>query len=650
MTVSRILRRPDAATVRNANVTRFQALAAERHQRELDGYRDLHKWSIDEPEEFWGLLWDYLDVRYSERWTRATSERKPMWTSQFYAGSRLNFAENLMRSRDDRVVVIFRDEAGNRTEWTAAELWHEVAGLADAMRQAGVAAGDRVAAFAPNHPVTLAAMLAATSIGAIWSSCSPDFGRHGVVDRFGQIEPKLLVACDYYHYNGKTFDLLPRVAEIVDDLPCIEKTIVFPYLDDAPDVSRVRDAVLIQDFRTDATEIDFEQLSFDHPLFVLFTSGTTGVPKCIVHRAGGALVQLMKDHQLHCDLGPDDRLFFYSTCGWMMWNWLVTALASDSAIVLYDGSPFHPGPESLWKLAEEEGVTAFGVGAKYLSSLEKANYAPGNHHDLSRLQLVMSTGSVLPPEGFDFVYDKISSDVLLASVTGGTDILSAFALGVPTLPLYRGELQCLALGMATNVFNQQAEPVIGQSGELVCTKPFPSMPIGFWNDDDNNRYSAAYFERFQGVWHHGDFAEITEHSGLIMHGRSDAVLNPGGVRIGTAEIYRQAEKLDEVVESICVGQDWEDDVRVILFVVLREAVALDDELVARIRNIIRTNASPRHVPARILAVPDVPKTRTGKLAEIAVRDTIHGRPVANTDALANPEILDHYANRSELGC
>lgn len=648
MSQSPILWEPDPVAIETANVTEFTALASERFGRTFDSYRDLHAWSIAEPEEFWGLLWDFLGIKYSQSWITAMEEREPMRTTRFYAGSKLNFAENLMRFRDERVVLIFRDEVGNRIEWSAAQLWSEVAGLAAGMRAAGIVAGDRVAAFVPNHPTTVAAMLAATSIGAVWSSCSPDFGTSGVVDRFGQIEPKLLIACNRYHYNGKTFELLPRIADIVERLPSVETTVVFPYLDETPDVSGIANASPLGDFRADATEIDFQQLPFDHPLFILFTSGTTGVPKCIVHRAGGALVQLMKDHQLHCDLGADDRLFFYSTCGWMMWNWLVTALASEAAVVLYDGSPFHSGPQALWQLAEEERVTAFGVGAKYLSSLQKSGYEPNRHHKLSTVQLLMSTGSVLPPEGFDFVYDKISHHALLASVTGGTDILSAFALGVPTLPLYRGELQCLALGMATNVFDQQGEPIVGESGELVCTKPFPSMPIGFWNDEDDRRYSAAYFERFPGVWHHGDFAELTSNGGLIMHGRSDAVLNPGGVRIGTAEIYRQVEKLDEVVESICVGQEWENDVRVVLFVVLRGELRLDEALATRIRSAIRQHASPRHVPAKIVAMPDVPKTRTGKLAEIAVRDAIHGRSVANTDALANPESLDHYADLSEL--
>ena len=650
MSDDRILWRPNEGTVGKAKVSRFSALAEARFERSFSTYRELHRWSIEAPEEFWGLLWEYLDVRHESAWTTAIKKSDPMWSSRFYDGSTLNFAENLLRNRDQRTVLIFRDEAGSRIEWTGADLWREVAGIADAMRNHGVTAGDRVAAFVPNHPVTLAAMLAATSIGAIWSSCSPDFGKRGVVDRFRQIEPKLLFACASTFYNGTTFDLVPRIAEIAAELPSLQQTIVFSYRGESADLTATPNAVTVDDFASDATEIEFEQLPFDHPLFILFTSGTTGAPKCIVHRAGGALIQLMKDHQLHCDLGSDDRLFFYSTCGWMMWNWLVAALASNIAVVLYEGSPFHPGPETLWRLAEEEGVTAFGVGAKYLSSLEKSGYAPREHHDLSSIKLLMSTGSVLSPEGFDFVYRQISSDLLLASVTGGTDILSAFALGVPTLPLHRGEIQCLALGMATNVFSQDGKAVVAESGELVCTEPFPSMPIRFWRDEDNQRYNAAYFERFPGVWHHGDFAEVTERGGLIMQGRSDAVLNPGGVRIGTAEIYRQVDSLDEVVESVCVGQNWEGDVRVVLFVVLRPDVELTDELADRIRRNIREHASPRHVPAKVLAVADVPRTRTGKLAEIAVRDTLHGRPVANTDALANPDALAHFKARPELSC
>ena len=638
--------RPDQMT--NTRMLRFSKLAAERSRRSIGNYQALHDWSINCPEEFWGLLWEFLDLKYSESWDTAYEQATPMWQSRFFVGSKLNFAENLLRLRGERSLVIFRDELGNRSEWSANELWNQVAGLADALRTAGVVAGDRVAALVPNHPLALASMLAAASIGAVWSSCSPDFGKSGVLDRFGQIEPKVLIACGRYHYNGRTFDLLPRIAEVVEELPSLERTLVFPYLDEPLDLSGIPDGITFDEFRSPAKDIKFEQLPFDHPLFILFTSGTTGVPKCIVHRAGGALVQIAKEHRLHCDLGNDDRLFFFTTCGWMMWNWLVTGLASESTLVLYDGSPFYPGPGSLWQLAQEEQVTVFGISAKYLSALEKQEFAPGNHFDLSSLRLLLSTGSVLAPESYDYVYEKIKSDLLLVSMTGGTDLLSCFALGSPTLPLYRGELQCPGLGMAVSVFNEAGESVVGQSGELVCRQAFPTVPVGFWKDEDHRRFRAAYFERFPGVWHHGDLAEVTENGGLIMQGRSDAVLNPGGVRIGTAEIYRQVERLDEVIESICIGQDWDKDVRVVLFVVLAEGVSLDENLIDRIRFMIRTNASPRHMPAKIVAVPDVPRTRTGKLAEIAVRETVHGRPVANTEALANSECLRYFADRPEL--
>lgn len=643
-----IIWRPDPAKASRTNIARFQTLASDITNRSFSSYAELHRWSIEDPVQFWAALWKFLDIRASESWTTVYEESVPMWKSRFFSGSKLNYAENLMRCRDDRVVVIFRDEAGNRVEITAAELWRDVARTAKAMRAAGIRAGDRIAAFVPNHPGALTGMLAAASGGAVWSSCSPDFGSSAVVDRFGQIEPKLLFATDHCHYNGKTFDLLPRVAEIVVRLPSVERVVICPYLNDTPDISAVPRAVLLADFQVAADDLVFEQLPFDHPLFILYSSGTTGMPKCIVHRAGGALIQLMKDHMLHCDLGVDDLLFFYSTCGWMMWNWLVTALASGSTIVLYDGSPFYPGPDALWQLADEERLTAFGVGAKYLTAIEKAKQVPRDRFELSELRIVMSTGSVLPPESYDYVYEKIKPDVLLASVTGGTDILSAFALGAPNLPLVRGEIQCLALGMGTSVYNDSGKTVIGESGELVCTRPFPSIPLKFWNDDGDIRFSAAYFERFPGVWHHGDFAELTERGGLIIHGRSDAVLNPGGVRIGTAEIYRQVEKLDEVLESVCIGQTWDNDVRVVLFVVLREGEQLDEELITRIRTVIRQNASPRHVPERILAVPDIPRTRSGKLAETAVRDAVHGRKIANTDALANADALRHFTNRDEL--
>lgn len=643
-----ILWRPDSADIETANITLFQKAVTEKLGRSFSNYSELHRWSIDQPAEFWAALWNHLEIKASRGWTSAVTPAERMRETRFFEGSRLNFAENLLRHRDQRVVVIFRDEAGNRFEVTGAELWREVARTAAGLRNAGIVAGDRVAGFVPNHPCALIAMLATTSIGAIWSSCSPDFGTSGVLDRFGQIQPKVLFTADGYHYKGKTFDSLSRVSKFAAKIPSIQSIVVFPYLKRDPNIAGIPGAVLMSDFQVEVDSPEFVQLPFDHPAFILYTSGTTGVPKCIVHTAGGALIQLMKDHQLHCDLHPGDRLFFYSTCGWMMWNWLVTGLASGCTIILFDGSPFAPDPNVLWKLADEEQVTAFGIGARYLASIEKEGLEPGGHFDLSQLRLLMSTGSVLPAEGYDYVYSKIKSDLLLASVTGGTDILSAFALGVRTKPLYRGEIQCVALGMAVDILDDEGAPVMGESGELVCTKPFPSMPLKFWSDTNNERYDDAYFARFPGVWCHGDFAELTERGGLVIHGRSDAVLNPGGVRIGTAEIYRQVDKLDEILESVCIGQIWNNDIRIVLFVILRGGFELTDELKQRIRQVIRENATPRHVPARIVAVPDAPKTLSGKIAEIAVRDVVHGRVVKNTDALANPEALGYFENIAEL--
>jgi len=640
---------PDPDWPDSTNIGQFQKVIAKKTGRSFSSYFELHAWSINQPAEFWAELWDYLDIVASTGWESPVNPAKQMRETCFYQGARLNFAENLLRYRDKKTAVIYRDETGARREISGEELWREVASTAAGLRNSGVVAGDRVAGFVPNHPSALIAMLAATSIGAIWSSCSPDFGISGILDRFGQIKPKILFTAEGYYYNGKPFDSLATVAEFASQIPSIEQLVVFENRSGTVSLKNLPHAVSLSDFQVRTDEMEFAQLPFDHPLFVLYTSGTTGVPKCIVHRAGGALIQLMKDHQLHCDLDRNDTLFFYSTCGWMMWNWLVTALASGCTIVLYDGSPILPDqPDVLWKLAEEERVTAFGIGARYIASIEKQGIEPGQRFDLSKLRILMSTGSVLPPESYDYVYSAINPDLQLASVTGGTDILSAFALGIPSLPLYRGEIQCRALGMATDVFNDDAESIVGESGELVCTKPFPSMPLNFWNDSDNGRYDEAYFSRFENIWCHGDFAELTERGGLIIHGRSDAVLNPGGVRIGTAEIYRQVEQLDEIIDSVCVGQIWGDDIRVVLFVVLRHGTTFTESLQQQIRLAIRENATPRHVPKIILQVPDIPRTLSGKIAEIAVRDSVNGKAVRNTDALANPQALEYFRDRVEL--
>ncbi|MCB1909646.1 MAG: acetoacetate--CoA ligase, partial [Rhodocyclaceae bacterium] len=514
----------------------------------------------------------------------------------------------------------------------------------------GVGVGDRVAGFVPNMPETIAATLAATSLGATWSSCSPDFGVRGVVDRFGQIEPTVLFCADGYHYAGKQIDSLGRVAEFVAELPTLKKVVVWPYTRDSYDVSGIPNAVTLADFIKPypAGEIDFVQVPFNQPLFIMFSSGTTGVPKCIVHGVGGTLLQHLKEHQLQTDVKAGDRLFYFTTCGWMMWNWLISGLGSEATLLLYDGSPFHPSGNILFDYADAEQMTVFGTSAKYIDACAKAELKPVETHSLASVRTMTSTGSPLVPEGFAYVYDAIKRDVCLSSISGGTDILSCFVLGCPILPVHAGEIQCKGLGMAVEVFDDDGRPVIGEKGELVCTRPFPSMPLGFWNDADGSRYRAAYFERFDEVWCHGDFCEQTEHGGLIIHGRSDATLNPGGVRIGTAEIYRQVEKLDEVVESLVIGQDWERDVRVVLFVKLREGIALDDALVDRIRQTIRANTTPRHVPARVLQVADIPRTKSGKIVELAVRNVVHGRPVKNIEALANPEALAYFAERPEL--
>ena len=554
----------------------------------------------------------------------------------WFAGTRLNFAENLLRGTGVGPAIIAWDERGRRRELSWDQLRAEVARVADGLRAAGIVAGDRVAGFMPNLPEAIVAMLAATSLGATWSSCSPDFGIRGVLDRFGQIAPKVLFTVDGYCYGGKTLDSIGRIAGILESLPSVTCVVVVANVSPRPDLARLPAARHYEEFGGPDATLRFERLPFDHPLYILYSSGTTGVPKCIVHGAGGTLLQHLKEHQLHSDVHPGERLFFFTTCGWMMWNWLASALASQVTVVLFDGSPFHPDEGVLWRLASEERVALFGTSPKYLAALEKSGYRPADKVDLVNLRTVLSTGSPLAHEQFDFVRDAIGADIQLASISGGTDIVSCFALGNPTLPVYRGELQCRGLGMRVEVFDDDGRPLQGQQGELVCTAPFPSMPVGFWNDPDGSRYRAAYFERFPNVWCHGDFAVLTARGGLVILGRSDAVLNPGGVRIGTAEIYRQVEKLDEILESIAIGQDWDNDVRVVLFVRLRAGITLDSTLEKRIRDVIRNNTTPRHVPARIVAVGDIPRTISGKIVELAVREVVHGRPVRNTDALAEP--------------
>ena len=614
----------------------------------FDHYDALYQWSVSDLEAFWQRVCRYCGVRFDSDAQTILSRPGSIMDAGWFAGAELNYAANLLRHDGDQAALVFYAENGSRRELSWRQLRTAVAAAAGGLRAAGVCKGDRVAGYLPNCPEAIVAMLATASVGAVWSSCSPDFGSNGVIDRFGQIRPKVLFACNGYTYNGKLCDSRQTVTEVVAAIAAIERVVMVPFADSLPAVNGTANACSWEDFVVAGEVLTFASVAFDHPLFILYSSGTTGVPKCIIHGHGGTLLQHQKEHMLHTDIGPSDRLFYFTTCGWMMWNWLASGLASGATLILFDGAPFYNDGRVLWQMAEQEAVTVFGTSAKYISALEKAGVRPRDEFSLPHLRTLLSTGSPLAPESFDYVYDAVSDDLLLASISGGTDILSCFALGNPLLPVRRGELQSRGLGMAVRIFDEQGNSVIGEHGELVCTRPFPSAPVGFWDDPDGTRYRAAYFERFDGVWAHGDFAELTEQGGVVIYGRSDAVLNPGGVRIGTAEIYRQVEKLDEVIESIAIGQDWEDDVRVVLFVVLRAGKELNQDLRQRIRAVIRSNTTPRHVPAKIVAVPAIPRTRSGKIVELAVRSVVHGEAVRNTESLANPEALEYFRNLPEL--
>jgi acetoacetyl-CoA synthetase len=654
---------PGADRVRRANMTAFLDRVRRRRPDGAEAVSDfpsLYRWSVARPDAFWPEVWAFCGVVAEDRPGRAPWDEvvigldrmappDPELGPRWFTGARLNFAENLLRHADDREALVFWNESGRQRALTYRGLNAEVAAVAEALRAHGLVPGDRVAGFLPNLPETVIAMLAAASVGAIWSSCSPDFGANGVLDRFGQIRPRILFAADGYCYAGKRIDSLARVREVRERIPEIERVVVVPYLASRPDVSGIAGGVLWSDWLEGGQTARplFTRLPFDHPLYILYSSGTTGLPKCMVHGAGGTLIQHLKELVLHTDLTRNDRIFYFTTCGWMMWNWLVSSLAVGATVVLFDGAPLAPRT-ILWDLAGRERVTVFGTSAKYLALAEKEGLAPGRSHDLAPLRAILSTGSPLAAHSYDYVYRDIKADLHLASISGGTDIVSCFALGNPVGPVWRGELQTRGLGMAVHVFDPGGRPLREAEGELVCTRPFPSMPVRFWGDPDGAKYRAAYFEHYPDVWRHGDWARLTEHDGLVILGRSDATLNPGGVRIGTAEIYRQVEQLPEVVESLVVGQDWRGDVRIVLFVRLRDGLTLDDGLVERIRRRIRDHTSPHHVPRKILQVPDIPRTISGKITELAVRDVIHGREVRNLDAMANPGALRWFVDREEL--
>ena len=635
--------KPSVEQIERSQMFEFKEFINTRHGLNLGSYQDLHEWSVDNIHEFWASAWEFFDIIHTQPYTQVVDDVSEMPGAKWFTGARLNFAENLLRRRDDKTALIFKGESQPVRKLTYAELYSEVAKTAAALRTAGVEKGDRVAGFVPNMPESIIAMLATTSIGAIWSSSSPDFGIKGVLDRFSQIEPKVLFAANGYFYNGKFHDSLEKLKGILHDLPSVEKVVVIPYSDEDPDICIISNSILFSDFiDNDEEEIEFEQLPFDHPLYIMYSSGTTGLPKSIVHGAGGTLLQHLKELQLHCDLCEQDTIFYFTTCGWMMWNWLVSSLVTGASLVLYDGAPFFPDANAMWKMAEELGITVFGTSAKFIAGSEAAGNKPISTNDLSNVRLILSTGSPLMEENFDYIYRDVKKDVQLASISGGTDIVSCFAGGSPMLPVYRGELQCSGLAMDVDAFDHKGKSSRNAKGELVCKKAFPSMPIYFWNDPDGQKYHNAYFDKFENIWYHGDYIEINDHGGVTIFGRSDATLNPGGVRIGTAEIYRVVEQMAEVADSLVVGVQSNGDEQVALFLKMDEGAILNDNLINQIKSSIRANCSPRHVPSIIKSVEDIPYTISGKKVELAVKKIIHGEEVTNKDALANPEALDCF--------
>jgi acetoacetyl-CoA synthetase len=648
--MAKLLWEPSEEQIKESNMYRFMTFINETYNMSFSEFSSLYDWSIENLPEFWAAFWEFADIVHSKPYVQVIDDVSKMPGAKWFSGAELNFAENLLRYRDDQIALIFKGEAQSSTRMTYAQLYDAVARLAKSLRDLGIQPGDRVVGFMPNMPESIIAMLAATSIGATWSSCSPDFGIKGVLDRFGQIKPRVLFTANGYSFKGKKLDSLVRISDILKELPSIEKVVVVPYTEPRADISKVPNAVHYNDFRSSdaGLEIEFEQLPFGHPLYIMYSSGTTGLPKCMVQGAGGILVHQLKELMLHTNLKREDTLFYFTTCGWMMWNWLTCALGVGATLVLFDGNPFHPHPGALWEMAQDEKITVFGTSAGYIAALQNAGVKPGKTYDLKPLRAVLSTGSPLSIEGFMFIYQEVKADLQLASISGGTDLNGCFALGNPMEPVYAGELQCRGLAMDVRAFDELGNELIDEQGELVCCKPFPSMPIYFWDDPDGSKYHNAYFDIFPNIWRHGDFVTVTRRGGVVMLGRSDATLNPGGVRIGTAEIYRQLEQMEEIADSVVVGQDWNNDVRVILFVKLAGGVELTDELKDKIRQTIRTNASPRHVPAKIISVPDVPYTLNMKKVELAVKKVIQGQEVLNKDALSNPEALDYYANIKEL--
>lgn len=646
----KILWKPTKKQIKESQMTDFTNYVNESYQLSLQNYEELHTWSVQNIADFWHSFFNYSNIIHNGKIDSVIDDATKMPGANWFSGIKLNFAENLLKHRDNKTAIIFKGEGRKPHNISYKQLYDRVEKLASAMCEVGVQSGDRVVGFLPNMPIAIIAMLAATSIGAVWSSCSPDFGIKGVLDRFQQIKPKLLFTVDGYNYNGKKFNYLEKVKHIAEQLPTLKYVVVTPYLSHSVDVADIPNGISFSDFTEISTsgKLKFEQLPFNHPLYIMYSSGTTGKPKAIVHSAGGTIIQHLKELQLHTNLNREDKIFYFTTCGWMMWNWLVSSLAIGATVVLYDGSPFYPDGNILWNLTDKLRISVFGTSAKYIASCDDNNIEPIKYNELSSLRTMLSTGSPLAPESFNYVYSKIKKDVMLSSIAGGTDIISCFILGNPNLPVYRGEIQCRGLGMDVHSYSSEGKSLINEQGELVCAKPFPSMPIYFWNDDDGKKYHDAYFNEYKGIWHHGDYISISEYGGITIHGRSDATLNPGGVRIGTAEIYRVVEKFDEIEDSLVIGQKWKGDERIILFVKLYEEYKFDNELLEKIKNSIKSNCSPRHIPSIILPTPDIPYTINGKKVEIAVKKIINGKDISNRDALSNPKSLDYYKDLKEL--